>query len=112
MPGEIIAVDFPGITGTKRRPVVVLSSERYHQLRPDIIVGLLTSQTKNLGATDYELKDWSKSGLRVASIFRSFVVTLQRPDRLQRIGTLSKRDWEGICSCLSIALGGLEVTLD
>jgi mRNA interferase MazF len=28
--GDVIVVDFPGVTGIKRRPAVVLSSELYH----------------------------------------------------------------------------------
>jgi mRNA interferase MazF len=75
-PGDLVSVDFPGVTGIKRRPGVVLSSVTYHNLRPDIIVGLITSQIKGLGATDYILQDWAASGLRVTSAFRSFIVTL------------------------------------
>jgi mRNA interferase MazF len=45
-PGDIVTVDFPGVTGIKRRPAIVLSSNEYHAIRPDIIIGLITSQTK------------------------------------------------------------------
>lgn len=51
--GNIITVDFPGITGTKLQPAVILSSTTYHSLRPAVIIGLITTQTKNLGKTDY-----------------------------------------------------------
>lgn len=74
--GDVVTVDFPGVTGIKRRPAVILSSTTYHQNRPDIIVGLITTQTTALGATDYVLQDWLLAGLRVASVFRSFIVTL------------------------------------
>jgi mRNA interferase MazF len=37
-PGDIVTVDFPGVTGIKRRPAVVLSSAAYHVTRPDTIV--------------------------------------------------------------------------
>jgi mRNA interferase MazF len=47
-PGDLVNLDFPGVTGMKRRPAVVLSSATYHALRPDIIVGLITSQMKNV----------------------------------------------------------------
>lgn len=43
-PGDVVVVDFPGVTGVKRRPAVVISSRRYHVHRPDVIVGLITSQ--------------------------------------------------------------------
>ena len=75
--GDIVTVDFPAVTGIKRRPAVVLSSQTYHVNRPDVIVGLITSQTKNLGVTDYVLQDWQISGLRVPSVFRSFIVEHQ-----------------------------------
>jgi mRNA interferase MazF len=29
--GDVVTVDFPGVTGVKRRPAVVLSSSDYHQ---------------------------------------------------------------------------------
>ena len=39
--GDVVTVDFPGITGMKRRPALILSSATYHTARPDIIVGLI-----------------------------------------------------------------------
>lgn len=99
-----LLVDFPGITGTKRRPAVILSSVAYHTHRPDVIIGLITSQPKGLGTTDYWLEDWQPAGLRVASVFRSFIVTLPASANLVVIGQLSKRDWEGVRACIKVAL--------
>jgi mRNA interferase MazF len=53
--GDVVTVDFPGVNGIKRRPSLILSSVTYHSVRPDIIVGLITSQTTGLGVTDYVL---------------------------------------------------------
>lgn len=75
-PGDVVTVDFSGVTGIKRRPAVVLSSATYHTIRPDVIIGLITTQTTALGITDYALQDWAGAGLRVASVFRNFIVTL------------------------------------
>jgi PemK-like, MazF-like toxin of type II toxin-antitoxin system len=74
-PGDVVIIDFPGVTGIKRRPTVVISSPVYHASRPDIVVGLLTSQTIALGPTDYMLQGWVQAGLRVPSVFRSFFAT-------------------------------------
>ena len=42
----------------KIRPAVVLSTELYHHYRPDVIVGLITTQPpKELTPTDCELRD-------------------------------------------------------
>ena len=75
-PGDVVVIDFPGVTGVKRRPTVVLSSPIYHASRPDLIVCLITSQTIASGPTDYGLQDWAQAGLRVLSVFRSFFATL------------------------------------
>jgi mRNA-degrading endonuclease toxin of MazEF toxin-antitoxin module len=42
--GDVVTVDFVGATGTKRRPAVVVSSSLYPQHRPDLVLGVLTSQ--------------------------------------------------------------------
>jgi len=95
--GDVVTVD-------KRRPAVVLSSQTYHLNRPDVIVGLITSQTKNLGVTDYVLQDWQISGLRVPSVFRSFIVTLPPSANLVIIGKLSEQDWQGVKNCVKLSL--------
>ncbi|KAB8332481.1 type II toxin-antitoxin system PemK/MazF family toxin [Scytonema tolypothrichoides VB-61278] len=107
-PGDVVTVDFLGVTGVKRRPAVVLSSATYHATRPDVIVGLITSQTPALGATDYVLQDWTLAGLRVASVFRSFIVTLPPSANLVVIGHLSERDWKGVCGCVKVAIAQLD----
>lgn len=107
-PGDVVTVDFPGVTGVKRRPAVILSSATYHANRPDVIVGLITTQTSGLGITDYTLQDWQAAGLRVASIFRSFIVTLPPAANLICIGQLSERDWQGVRDRVRIALAELD----
>jgi mRNA interferase MazF len=106
--GDVVTVDFPGVTGIKRRPAVVLSSATYNAIRPDVIVGLITTQTTALGTTDYVLQDWVAAGLRVASIFRSFIVTVPPSANLVLIGRLSERDWKEVRACLKIAFTDLE----
>lgn len=107
-PGDVVTVDFPGVTGVKRRPAVVLSSATYHTIRPDVIVGLITSQRTFLGDTDYALQDWATAGLRVASVFRSFVITLPPSANLVFISKLSERDWKGVRACVKLALAELD----
>ncbi|MCL4301031.1 MAG: type II toxin-antitoxin system PemK/MazF family toxin [Anaerolineae bacterium] len=103
-PGDVVTVDFPGISGLKRRPAVVISTEMYHHTRPDVILGLLTSQTaKAAQPTDYTLQDWSSAGLRTSSAFRTFLATLPASS-VTLVGHLSPRDWQGVQSCLKKAL--------
>lgn len=108
-PGDVVAIDFPGVTGVKRRPAVVLSSAVYHASRPDVVVGLITSQTTTaLGPTDHVLQDWAQAGLRVASVFRSFFTTLPPSTRPMFVGHLSDRDWKGVRTCVKVALVPLD----
>ena len=90
---------FPGAQMTKTRPAVVLSTEDYHQHRPDVVVGLITTQApKPSTPTDCALRDWKQAGLHAPSYFRLFPVTLpQREVRL--IGRLSDSDWASVREC-------------
>jgi hypothetical protein len=44
---------------------------------------------------DYPLLDWQSAGLRAASCFRAYVMTIHRSD-LTVIGHLSERDWSQV----------------
>lgn len=105
-PGDVVVGAFPGALVTKTRPAVVLSTEEYHRHRPDVVVGLITTQTPApLAPTDCPLRDWKQAGLRAASYFRLFPVTLsQREVRL--IGRLSDSDWETVRECFRVGFGG------
>jgi mRNA interferase MazF len=103
-PGDVVTVDFPGVTGIKRRPAVVVSTVQYHAYRPDVIIGILTSQTG--GATtplDYLLQDWQAAGLHRPSAFRSFLATLPAVAATP-VGRCSQRDWQAIQACLGRAV--------
>lgn len=102
--GDVVTIDFPGVKGVKRRPAIVVSSSTYHQHRPDVIVGIMTSQIqKATTPTDYLLKDWAKAGLHRPSAFRTFLATLPATAATP-IGHCSERDWRGIVGCLRKAI--------
>jgi mRNA interferase MazF len=105
-PGDIVVGAFPGAQLTKIRPAVVLSTEKYHRHRPDVVVGLITSQApKPLTPTDCELIDWKQEGLHAVSYFRLFPVTF--PQREVRVtGRLSDTDWASVRACFKIGLVG------
>jgi mRNA interferase MazF len=104
-PGEVIWIDFPGVVQTKRRPAVILSSASYHSTRPDVIVGLVTSQTaKATAPTDHLLQDWQSAGLRVPSAFRAFIVTLPQASIVSTMGALSPSDWHQVAVRVKLAM--------
>ena len=103
--GDVVVADFPGVMGLKRQPAIVLSSDAYHAARPDVILGLVTSQTGSAThATDCLLHDWSAAGLLLPSAFRAFLVTLPRSAVSARIGQLSSRDLDAVRHCMRTAL--------
>jgi mRNA interferase MazF len=104
-PGAVVTVDFPGVTGVKRRPAVVVSSATYHSTRPDAVFAVVTSQvTTATTPSDYVLQDWAAAGLRQPSAFRSFLVTLPAASIVAVIGQLSDRDWQEVQARLRVAL--------
>ena len=105
--GDVVTIDFPGVTGIKRRPAVVLSSAIYHAARPDLVVGLITSRSVPAGPTDYALLDWSAAGLRLPSTFRSFFATLPPAAHPTAVGRLSERDGKGVRTSVQAALAAL-----
>ena len=89
----------------KRRPAVVLSSASYHSARPDVIVGLVTSQiAKSTAPTDYILQGWQAAGLRVPSAFRAFIITLPRSAVVSTMGTLAPADWNQVVARVTLAM--------
>lgn len=103
-PADVVTVDFPGAKGIKRRAAVVVSTHTYHTTRPDVVLGLLTSQTAEpAGPTDYLLQGWSAAGLHSSTAFRAFFATLPVTS-IVVIGHLSDRDWQEVQGRLRIAL--------
>jgi mRNA interferase MazF len=103
-PGDIVTVDFPGVTGIKRRPAVVISTAEYHLHRPDAVLGILTSQIADATTPfDCLLQDWAAAGLHRATAFRAFLVTLPSA-AIKPIGHCSERDWQAIRLCVSRAI--------
>lgn len=103
--GDMVVVDFPGITGVKRRPAVVVSTDAYHGHRPDVLLAAITTNlTAATTPMDYTLKEWAAAGLRRPSAFRTFGVTMPQAQVLSVIGHLADTDWEAIRDCLRRAV--------
>jgi mRNA interferase MazF len=103
--GDVVTFEFPAAGGKKNRPAVVLSSDQYHAERPDLILGILTSNTAAAkSSTDHVLDDWPVAGLRLPSAFRVYL-TMAQPSACRVIGRLSDRDWDAVRNCVNRALG-------
>jgi mRNA interferase MazF len=104
-PGTVVTVEFPGAQGVKRRPALVVSTDAYHAARPDVVLAVITSQTRAATTpTDYVLQDWAAAGLHSPSAFRAYFATLPSRSIVAIIGQLSARDWHEAQARLRIAL--------
>jgi mRNA interferase MazF len=102
--GDVVIADFPGVTGIKRRPAIVVSTDVYHAYRPDVIICVLTTQIASATApTDYVLKDWAAAGLHRPSASRSFLATVPAA-QVVLVGHLSNRDWQEVQARLELAM--------
>lgn len=105
LPGDVVVLDFPGAQGVKVRPGVVVSSVAYHSARPDLIVGLCTSQvSKAFSSMDYCLQDWQAAGLKVPTAYRSYFAMCESHNIIRRIGHLTDRDWHEVQARLKLAI--------
>lgn len=92
--GDILLVPFPFTdqSGSKQRPAIVLSADRYNQTHPDVILAPITSQVTNLDPDETNLADWNDAGLLKPSVVKpvisSFDVRLVR----RKLGALSAAD--------------------
>ena len=103
-PGDVVTADFPGVTGVKRRPAIVLSTEGYHRTRPDVILGLVTSQVAAATQpSDCQLLDWKAAGLHRPSAFRAFLFTLPAAS-VRAVGRLSDRDFHSVQAAVKAAI--------
>ena|SRR6266508_4162688 len=101
-PGDVVIVTFQGAVAAKARPAVVVSSNLYHQTRPDCVVALLTSNLRAANApTDYVLQDWTSAGLHQPSAFRAYF-NMAESARLLVVGRLSVRDWAAVRTRLAL----------
>jgi mRNA interferase MazF len=103
--GTVVLVEFRGVHQSKRRPALVLSTDLYHSIRPDVILGIITTQIAQATAkTDYLLLDWKSAGLHLPSVFRAFLETHPVTAIVQEIGQLSDRDWNEVQTRLRLSI--------
>ena len=83
--------------------VGVLEGAVQTKVRPDVLVGILTTRPpKPPASSDCLVQDWQAAGLRAESHFRAYVLTVHRSE-LTIIGHLSGRDWNSVNACVGNA---------
>lgn len=108
--GDVLLVPFPFTdhTTAKKRPAVVVSSQTYHQHRPDIIVMAVTSQKPSpAGGVDVEVpvSQWKEAGLLKPSVMKPILATMEPRLAIKKLGRLTERDCVALKQVLQTILG-------
>jgi mRNA interferase MazF len=71
--GDVVLIPFPftDLSAAKTRAAVVVSSDLYHQARPELLLAYVSSQVSKAHPTlDYLLLDWTAADLVRPSFVR------------------------------------------
>ncbi len=103
--GDVVLVPFPFTdqTGSKQRPAVVVSSARYHDERPDLVIMAVTSQLRPLG--DVAIVHWREAGLLKSSVIKPVITTIERGLVRRKLGRLEADDRRSLEDALRQLLG-------
>jgi mRNA-degrading endonuclease toxin of MazEF toxin-antitoxin module len=78
--GDVVLVKFvfADEKGAKQRPGLIVSADRYHRGRQEMIVAAITSHVGRLLVGDYRIKGWREAGLLFPSIVTGIVRTIKQ----------------------------------
>ena len=109
--GQVVVVNVPfsDQTGSKPRPALVVSAERFHRTLPDVMVCPISSQPRYFrrpGPGDCPLRNWQTVGLRHPSTVRiSNLVSVDKDLIDRRLGSVRGEDLATVGRGLREALG-------
>jgi len=103
---DVVLVEFifSEKVGSKKRPALVLSSDKYNENRQEVIVVAITSNIERQLIGDTKLKDWKGAGLKYPSLVTAIIQTIKREMITHRLGSLSKEDIQSVKANLKKAL--------
>ncbi len=105
--GEIVLVEF-GFSeghGSKKRPMLIVSSPPYHASREEVIMAAITSNARRLLFGDTKLEQWKTAGLLFPSVVTGIIRTTKASLITRKLGVLAKPDWQKVHQHFRSALG-------
>jgi len=106
--GDVVLVPFPftNQTTSKQRPAVIVSTQTYARMRPDVVLMAITSQVRfPLGFADTLLADWENTHLLKPSVIKPVWATLEQGLVIKQLGKLSAADQETLRHSIKQAIG-------
>ncbi len=106
--GDVVLVPFPfaELTGTKRRPALVVSSDEYIRHNRMVVIAQITSKIDGRARVgDQKLSQWEEAGLLVPSLLRCHLATIRDTLILRKLGKLPASEMTAVERKLAVALG-------
>lgn len=105
--GDIVLVDFrfSEQSGSKKRPALIISTDRYHQNRQEVIVMAITTNITRMLVGDTKIDGWKEAGLKRASSAVGIMQTIKTRMILRKLGELAPSDLKKVEENLGKILG-------
>ena len=106
--GDILLAEikFTDQRSEKKRPVLVISNEDYHNSCNDVVIVPITSNirpSRNIG--DYRIAKWKEAGLVKESVAKGKPTTITRSTVERKLGSLASDDLREVLSRVRSILG-------
>lgn len=105
--GDIVLVPFPFTdqTASKKRPAVVVSSEDYNDIKPDMVMMGITSQLRPVPALgEVWIVDWRQAGLVKPSAVKPVFATFDQRLVLRSLGAMEDADQAALRAAIAEVL--------
>ena len=106
--GDVVLVKFPftNLQTTKQRPAVIISSEKYHENRPDIILMAVTSRIREpLATSEAKVENWKEAGLVKPSVFKPLIATIETGKIIRVLGRITQIDQSHLIDIIHTIIG-------
>jgi mRNA interferase MazF len=103
----VVRVPFPFTDAdrSKERPALVLSTAKFNREHGHIVLAMITSAKHTRWPTDIPITALDAAGLKVPSVIRFKLFTLDERLIMGSLGTLADTDWNVVRVALLDALG-------
>ena len=106
--GDVLLVPFPFTdqTSVKKRPTVVISSNKYNSQKSDLIIMAITSQFDiSVSFGEIIITDWKSAGLLKPSVIKPVITTIEKSLIIKKLGKLEKSDLNKLKGLIGLILG-------
>jgi mRNA interferase MazF len=105
-PGDVILVSFAfsDKEDAKQRPALVLSTEKCHKGRQELVMAAITSNADRILIGDTLLTEWKKAGLLLPSVATAVIRTIKQSMVRRTLGSVTGEDFASVKGSLKHVL--------